>query len=150
MYTLFQIPGVFCLMYTKSATIGYFSGSCWLYIWFSKDIENDLPTLRVKKTRELRHNFCRFVQIYSNLKQLISEFITIHEYKTLGIFLLSLLTECSSLLICVKQLVEYYKILIVAKLHIQLKLIYFSPQRRKETPMSLNSFCHLSFFHMRF
>lgn len=65
----------FVLFLCLVPTIGYYAGSCALFITFVEDITNDLKHLNIKKRRnqnwnEMRAAFCKIIQLHSEVKQL--------------------------------------------------------------------------------
>lgn len=75
MYLMFYVPGIFCVIYAAVPPICFYAGSCFLFIAFVQDIENDLNALMVKKSHrkhnaKLKTQFFRIVQVYSEVKEL--------------------------------------------------------------------------------
>lgn len=71
----FQTQWYFCLIFSAVSALGFYIGSCWLFISFVKDIKNDLDLLNVagksKRSRmKVTERFCDVVQVYSNVKEL--------------------------------------------------------------------------------
>lgn len=71
----FQTLWYFCIVLAAMVTIGFFIGSCWLFVSFAKDITSDLDLLNIagKSNRsrlKIRERFCNIVQVHSNVKEL--------------------------------------------------------------------------------
>lgn len=76
--SLFNIIGMFCLIFTSVPILCLLIGSCWLFICFANDITNDLQWLSIggttklkrRRMKEVMDRLCKIVQIHSDLKQL--------------------------------------------------------------------------------
>ena len=134
-FVIFQTIGYFCTIYITVPTVGLYVGACWLFIDFIRDIiAIDLnPIIDIENTKptqfEVKTHFFRLVQVYSAVKQLseyfyhnsnfvmnsifsfvsrfAGDFNAVYEFKTFRLFIWTLLTTCSSLLVFLAQLVKY-------------------------------------------
>lgn len=75
-----QITGEFCLMLCATTFIVFFIGTCWSFISFLDDIAIEMSGMMVVETsdtrqQETRRKFCNVVQLFSDVKQLSSEYL---------------------------------------------------------------------------
>lgn len=79
-------------------------GSCWLLITSVKDITNDVCFLKLgdiseKNIAELKELFCKLVEFYVNVTELIDDLNSIHEFIIFVFFVWVLLNVCCVLLV---------------------------------------------------
>lgn len=134
LYTVFASAGTLCILFNLIQTTCFFIGSCWLYICLAKNLRNDLSLLNVhrkakERNKKIKECFCQIVQNFADVKELsgklsktiaeidgklffmifrfICEFSDIYEYMLFFLFLWTLLSICSCLLLILAKLVEY-------------------------------------------
>lgn len=86
-------------------------GPCILFMSMAKDITDELRLLDgIGETnrceRRIKERFCHVVQMFADVKQLISEFNQISEVITTMFFFWTILVICSTLVVVQKELVS--------------------------------------------
>lgn len=75
-YSLSQMVGTFCIIYSAVPTISFLIGCCWLLKSFAEDMQNSLlvhfhSRKSVKQnSSELKQCFCKVVRFYLDVKEL--------------------------------------------------------------------------------
>lgn len=63
------------LLHISTPTLGFYAGSCWLFVAFIEDITNDLELLNVDGASSHHHKkvkkyFGQIIQLHTDVKQL--------------------------------------------------------------------------------
>ena len=136
-YLITVSPSTFCILFCAVPSTCFFIGSGWLLISFAKNMRNDLSHFNAvassrRHRAEVKGSFCQIIQIYSDVKELsdivfnlvvngikfifikfltlfriVGEFNVVYEYKILALFLWTLLSIASSLIVFQIELVKY-------------------------------------------
>lgn len=72
---IFISAACFATLYVLTLTLSFYASSCWLFIFYVKDISNDVSFLAVggqsnRCHRKMKERFCKIVQLNSIVKQL--------------------------------------------------------------------------------
>ena len=78
--SFFGDAGSFSIIIVYLSAISLLLGSCWLFISFAEDIENDLNVLNIRRrssrsSTQMKQHLCDIVKVYSDVQELSIEIL---------------------------------------------------------------------------